>query len=267
MFKCIFFILRDTNSVIPTILGGTAGACIASAAMPMQAFLFSRLVTVFQFEDPQRTNRANFWASMFFALALTNVVSYAILWFLFALAASKISMKYRARYLKDLLSQDMSWFEVTGNSSGALNTLLSMDGDDLDAFFGMSMALLMVFIIGTPACGLLAIGIGWRLGLVGVFGCFPVLFFAGFLRMRMDKGSQDRCAASFVESSRFASEAVEAIKTVASLSLEEKVLQRYEGRLKNAVLSTTKRMSVSTVLFAMSDCLDLLGKYSNSGDT
>jgi len=76
----------------------------------------------------------------------------------------------------------------------------------------------------------------------------------------LDKGAQDRCAATFLESTRFGSEAVEAIKTVSSLSLEEKVLERYEGRLKTAVLTSTKNTLLSSVVLALSDCLDLLGE-------
>lgn len=260
ILRCLLFILSDTKSIRPALFGGTIGACVAGAAIPIQGFLFSKLVTVFQLTGAHRTERANFWAAMFFTLALTNITSYAILWFLFAVAGSNISKKYRARYLKDMLSQDIEFFEVTGNSSGALNALLSTDGDDLETFFGLSLALLMVFTIDILACGVLAIAIGWRLGLVGVFGCFPVLFLAGYVRLRMDAGAQDRCAAAFLESTRFGSEAVEAIKTVSSLSLEKKVLERYEERLNKAVFANTRRTMVSTIFFALSDCVDLLGE-------
>jgi ATP-binding cassette subfamily B (MDR/TAP) protein 1 len=260
ILRCVFSILSDTKSILPAFFGGAIGACVAGAAIPIQGFLFSKLVTVFQLTGPHRTERANFWAAMFFTLALTNITSYAILWLLFSIAGSKILKKYRARYLKDLLSQDIGFFEVTGNSSGALNALLSTDGDDLESFFGMSLALLVVFAIDIFACGVLAIAIGWRLGLVGVFGCFPVLFLAGYVRLRMDAGAQDRCAAAFLESTRFGSEAVEAIKTVSSLSLEKKVLERYEERLNKSVFANTRRTMVSTIFFALSDCIDLLGE-------
>jgi ATP-binding cassette, subfamily B (MDR/TAP), member 1 len=258
-FRCIWYILRDTKSILPAFFGGTIGACVAGAAIPIQAFLFSKLVTVFQLTGAHRTERANFWAAMFFTLAFTNITSYAVLWFLFALAGSAISKKYRARYLKDLLSQDIGFFEVTGNSSGALNALLSSDGDDLEMFFNMSLALLIVFSIDIIACCVLAITVGWRLGLVGVFGCFPVLFLAGYVRLRMDSGAQDRCTSAFLESTRFGSEAVEAIKTVSSLSLEEKVLERYEGRLGKAFMARMKETMVSMIFFALSDCMDFLG--------
>jgi ATP-binding cassette, subfamily B (MDR/TAP), member 1 len=260
LLRCVFHLLNNNKKVLPGFFGGTAGAGVAGALIPLEAFLFSKLVTIFQLTGAHMVERANFWAGMWFVLAVTNLVSYVILWFLFAVVSSTIGRKYRAGYLRDLLSQDIGFFEVTGNTSGALNALLDTDGYDLEAFLGMSLALLMIFTIDVFASGLLAIAVGWRLGLVGVFGCFPVLFLAGYFRLRMDKGSQDRCAAAFLESTRFGSEAVESMKTVASLSLEDKVLERYESRLKEAVLTNTKKTSVSTILFALSDCLDFLGE-------
>lgn len=260
--KCVLSVIGNTEGTLLFIIGGTIGACVAGAAMPIQAFLFSKLATIFQLTGPQRQDRADFWALMFFTIALTNLISYSALWFLFAIAGSKISKKYRAAYLKDLLSQEMAFFEVKGNSSGALTALLAADGDDLEIFFSMSLALLMVFSLDIFACGILAIAVGWRLGLVGVFGCFPVLFLAGYCRIKMDAGAQDRCASSFLESSRFSSEAVEAIKTVSSLSLEAKVLERYEGKLKKAVLRSTRNTLVSMIFFALSDCMDFVGEFS-----
>jgi len=77
----------------------------------------------------------------------------------------------------------------------------------------------------------------------------------------MDKGAQDRCAANFLESARFWMEAVEAIKTVSSLTLEEKVIERYAERLRKAVFNSSRRMTVSMIFFALSDCVDFLGMY------
>jgi len=197
---------------------------------------------------------------MFFVLALTNLISYAILWFLFSLAAAKVSRKYRAGYLRGILSQDISFFEISENASGALAALLATDGDTLEAFFGMSLALLLVFCIDILACCIVAIALGWKLGLVGVLGCYPILFLAGFFRMRMDTTAQDRCAENFLESARFGAEAVDAIRTVSSLTLEEKVVERYGDKLRKAVLRSAKRTMISTIAFALSDCVDFLGR-------
>ncbi len=260
LFEGIFQIFRDTKIVLPVFIGGTAATAVGGGCVPIEAFLFSKLIGVFQLSGADMTSRANFWAAMFFVVAGTNLITYAIFFFLFAVVGSTISKKYRNGYLRDLLSQDIGFFEISGNSSGALNALLGSDSSDLEMFFASSMGLLLLFSVVIIASGVIAIAVGWRLGLVGVFGCYPVLFMAGAVRMRLERGAQDRCAAAFLESTRFGSEAVEAIKTVSSLALEDTVLERYERRLKTAILSSIKNTAVSSLIFALSDCLDFLGE-------
>lgn len=262
LFRSMSKMIAETKSIIPTFTGGTLGACIAGACIPMQAYLFSKLVTVFQLQGQQRTNRGNFWALMFFMLALANLISYAILWFFFAISGSIISMKYRAKYLKAILGQDVSFFEQDGNASGALTALLATDGDDLQAMFGFSIALIMVFSIDIIACGILSIAVSWRLGLLGVFGCFPVLFLAGYFRMRLDSSAQDRCASNFLESARFGTEAIEAIRTISSLNMEDIVIERYGDRLSKAVVASFGKMTLAMALFTLSDCVDFLSEQN-----
>jgi ATP-binding cassette, subfamily B (MDR/TAP), member 1 len=263
ILHCILTIISETRNILPAFIGATIGALVAGAAIPIQAFLFSKLITVFQLQGAERIDQGNFWALMFFVLALANLISYAVLWFLFCIAGAQISRKYRSEYLRGMLAQDIGWFEVKGNTSGALTALVSTDGDDLEMLFSMSLGLIMVFAIDVFSCCILALAVGWKLGLVGVFGCYPVLFLAGYFRIRMDTGAQDRCASSFLESARFASEAVEAIRTVSSLRLESMVIERYGDRLRKAVVTSSKRMVISMVFFAMSDCMDFLGRLCN----
>ncbi|KAE8445589.1 hypothetical protein EG329_013222 [Mollisiaceae sp. DMI_Dod_QoI] len=256
--ECIVKILWNTPKVLPAFFGGTVGAFVAGATMPLQAYFFSKLVTVFQLSGSARVSRGDFWAGMFFTLALANLISYAVLWWLFSIAGSHLSLKYRTGYLRSFLNQDLPFFEVKGHESGALAALLSTDGDDFQLLFSMSLALIIVFAVDITACGLMAIGMGWRLGLVGFFGCYPFLIGAGYFRLRMETTAQDRCAAGFLESARFGTEAIEAIKTVSSLNMESKVIERYGDRLRDAVVASSKRMVVSMALYALSDSLDFL---------
>lgn len=258
LFTSMLTIILETRKVVPSFTGGTLGACVAGSCIPLQAYLFSKLVTVFQLHGAQQVNRGDFWALMFFVLALANLFSYAILWFLFAISGAIISQKYRAGYLRAMLSQDISFFEHEGNESGALNALLSMDGDNLEAMFGFSIALIMVFIIDILACCILSIAVGWKLGLVGVFACYPVLFLAGYFRMRLDASAEDRCASRFLESARFGTEAIEDIRTVSSLNMEKKVMERYDDLLGKAVDDSLIKMMISMVFFSLSDCIDFL---------
>jgi hypothetical protein len=57
-------------------------------------------------------------------LAPTYLTSYVILWFLYSISGAGASRKYRAEYLRGLLSQDISFFETEGNAFGALAALV-----------------------------------------------------------------------------------------------------------------------------------------------
>jgi ATP-binding cassette subfamily B (MDR/TAP) protein 1 len=105
----------------------------------------------------------------------------------------------------------------------------------------------------------LSLVVGWKLALVAIFGCLPVLFLAGFTRMRLEMSSQERVSKFFLESTRFASEAVGAIRTVQSLTLEDGVMERYAARLNGPVRSAYRRTAWIMLLFGLSESVDLLG--------
>ena len=72
--------------------------------------------------------------------------------------------------------------------------------------------------------------------------------------------SQDRTSKLYQESARFAAEAVGAIRTVSSLTMEAKVLENYAERLNVTVGKAYRHIIVSMALFGLSESLDLAGK-------
>ena len=51
---------------------------LLKAAFPLQSWLFAKLIHVFQLTGRQLADAANFWALMFFILALGVALSYSI---------------------------------------------------------------------------------------------------------------------------------------------------------------------------------------------
>ncbi|KAH6666837.1 multidrug resistance protein 14 [Halenospora varia] len=254
----IWRVLCEQRMIIPSFFGGTIALFIGGSNWAILAFLFSKLVTVFQLQGQHRIDRGNFWALMFFVLAITNLLTYSIGFFLFAIAGSVSTKAYRAQYLGDMLSQDEEFFEVEGNSSGALTSLLSSDSDDLMMMISMNIGLIMIFSVDLVACCILALVIGWKLALVIIFGSLPFLLGFGWMRMRMDTRAQDRCARFFLESARYGSEAVGGIRTVSSLVLEDAVIAQYGERLQAAVFNSSKRLMYQMIFYSLSDSFNLL---------
>jgi ATP-binding cassette, subfamily B (MDR/TAP), member 1 len=260
LFRCLVIIFYEQRNVWRLLLGGMIASVAAGAVFPAQAVLFSRIITVFQLPENLLQSRGNFWALMYFVLALGTLVSYASLGFFLTVAAFLISRFYRSEYFGSMLRQDIAFYDLEGNSSGALTSRLSTDPQRLQDLVSANLGLILIVIVNLLSCTILALAVGWKLALVAIFGCLPPLFFAGFMRMRLEMRSQDDNAKLYQESARFASEAVGAIRTVASLTLESKVLGNYGSRLDRSVRKAYKHIFISMFLFGLSDSLDLLGK-------
>ena len=261
LLKCLLVIFYEQRHLWQLLLGGIIASIAAGAVFPAQAVLFSRAVTVFQLPESMLQERGNFWALMFFVLALGTLFSYASLGFFFTVAAFLISRFYRSEYFGAMLRQDISFYDLDGNSSGALTSRLSTDPARLQDLMSANLGLIIIVVVNLLGSCTLALAVGWKLALVAIFGCLPPLFFAGFMRMRLEIQSQDRNAAMYQESARFASEAVGAIRTVSSLTLESKVLDSYGERLDHSVKKAYKHIAISMALFGLSESLDLVGMF------
>ncbi|KAF2187080.1 multidrug resistance protein [Zopfia rhizophila CBS 207.26] len=257
ILHCVFKIYSEQKSLVaPSILGLIAGM-IGGAAFPLQAVFFSRLTTVFVHQGQELIDRGNFWALMFFVLGISQLLAYLVLFSFMGMVGAKIGQVYRRDYLKSMLSQDVGFFQAEGNTSGGLTALLSADGFDVSMLFASNSGLIVIFITNLISCIILAIAVYWKMALVALFGCLPPLLAAGFMRMRMDLTAQDRCATSFLESARYSTEAVAAIRTVSSLTMESKVESMYHQKLQAASASSIKLMMVGMALYALSDTMAL----------
>lgn len=259
LFRCLCIILYERRKLWPLFLGGFIASVAGGGVFPAQAIIFSRAVLVFQYSSEKMRDEADFWALIFFVLALAVLISYASIGFFLTVAAFLTTRIYRSEYFEAMLRQDIAYFDVVGNSSGALTSRLSTDPQRLQDTVSSNLGLIIIVIVNLVSSCTLALAVGWKLALVAIFGCIPALFFAGFMRMRLEMESQDNTSKMYQESARFASEAVGAIRTVSSLTLEAKVLENYSDRLNFTVKKAYKHIAISMALFGLSESLDLIG--------
>jgi ATP-binding cassette, subfamily B (MDR/TAP), member 1 len=259
LFRCLLIIFYEQRRLWYLFTCGGIAAVLGGAVFPAQAVLFSKVITVFQLPRSQLQNRGDFWSLMFFVLALGTLLSYASIGFFLTVVAFITSRFYRSEYFSAILSMDIEWFDLPHNSSGSLTARLSTDPQHLQDLISSNLGLILIVIVNLIASCSLALAIGWKLSLVAIFGCLPALFLAGFTRMRMEMKSQDRNAKLYLESARFASEAVGAIRTVSSLTLESKVYDNYAERLKGPVARSYQHTMISMIFFGLSESIDMAG--------
>jgi ATP-binding cassette subfamily B (MDR/TAP) protein 1 len=119
----------------------------------------------------------------------------------------------------------------------------------------------LITIVNVLGSCVLALVMGWKLTLVAIFGCLPPLFIVGYVKIRLELTTHARTTRMYLESARFATEAITAIRTVATPTLEEKVVKMYDERLVRTSPKFVKITITSEVLFGLCEslCLATLG--------
>lgn len=125
---------------------------------------------------------------------------------------------------------------------------------------GINIGTLLIAFINVVSSSTLSIAVGWKLGLVVLAGAMIPIVFCGYLRVRLEFLLDDCVLDRFADSAALASEAVSAIRTVASLAMEETVLHRYSEKLNGIEQRSLKFLVWTMFWLSLSQCLSLLSE-------
>lgn len=128
------------------------------------------MVEAFQLPAVQAVDQGDFYSLMFFVVALGNMVVYAAIGWAANVVAQHVSRKYRREIFDLVLKQDMAFFDDEANASGVLASNLSSYPTNLFELMGFNLMLIIINIVNVLSSSALAIAVGWKLGLVVVFG-------------------------------------------------------------------------------------------------
>jgi ATP-binding cassette subfamily B (MDR/TAP) protein 1 len=254
LWTLISFIASFNKPEIGIMIIGLFCSILGGSAMPLQALFLGHEISALSLPSDQYgklRHDVNFWSLMFFVLGIGVLSAYLGQGITFAYGSERLIFRARSRAIRSILRQDIAFFDLPENSSGALVSLLSTDVTSLAGMSGATLgaifnALTTIIVALTLGCA-----ISWRLGLVCATA-MPVLICCGFLRFHMmaQFGKQSRSA--YLVSASYACEATAAIRTIASLTREDDVMETYDGMLVEQTAKDLKSTLRSSVLFALS---------------
>jgi ABC-type multidrug transport system fused ATPase/permease subunit len=229
-------------------------AC-AGAAIPFQAWLFAKVVIVFGYlPDAAKVRReSDFWSLMWTVLALSSGASYCLTFLLSARTASTIRAKYQKQYFLSILRQEISFFDDDEHSQGTMTARSSGDPRQLEELLGSNMASVYVALWTLIGAIAIALVFAWKLALVSLCVVVPILLGSGYWRLRYEIKFEEMNNAVFDDSSKFASEAIAAFRTVASLTLEGAICERFRALSSGHVTDAYRKARWVSLLFAFSD--------------
>ncbi|KAF2014111.1 P-loop containing nucleoside triphosphate hydrolase protein [Aaosphaeria arxii CBS 175.79] len=258
LVKCIYLVLSEQGKLWPWFILLTIAAVAGGLTFPAQAILFSRVVNAFQLPPGESVDQGDFYALMFFVVALGNLAVYAIIGWASNVVAQHVSRHYRLEILELILKQDMVFFDEEENAAGALSSRLSLYPNNLVELLGFNLMLILISCVNVISSSILALIVGWKLGLVVVFGALPPMITAGYLRIRLEFKLEEATSKRFSSSAALASEAVSAIRTVSSLVLERYIMEKYHERLDGVAGRSVKALIWTMFWYALTQSINFL---------
>ena len=227
---------------------------VAGAGNPVQAIFFAKAITVLS-EPPSRyaelRHDINFWCAMYLMLAFTQLISMIGHGWAFGYCSERLIHRTRARAFQVMLRQDIAFFDKEENNAGALTSFLSTETTNLAGLSGPTLGTILMVSTTLVAACVISLAIGWKLALVCI-SAIPVLLACGFFRFWMLARFQARSKKAYEGSASFACEATAAIRTVASLTREQDVWDKYHQRLVDQSRQSLQSVIRSSSLYATS---------------
>ena len=258
LISCIFIVFWEYRRLWPHFLILIIGSLLGGATYPAQAVLFSRIARAFEIPAAEAVEQGDFYSLMFFIVAIGNLIAYSIIGWFSNIVCQEVSRGYRLEIFDLILKQDMNFFDREENATGALVSNLSSYPNSLLELLGFNVMLIFINIISVLSSCILAIAVGWKLGLAIAFGALPLVVFSGYLRIRLEFKLEEQTGKRFGSSAALATEAVSAIRTVSSLALERHILARYEARLQGVARHSMKTLVWTMFWYSLTQSISFL---------
>lgn len=258
LIKCIWIMLKEHPDLYLWYLVIAFGSVIGGGTYPAQAIIFSRLINVFTLQGSEAKDQADFYALMFFVLAIANLFGYFSLGWACNTIGQALTHRVRREMIERIVYFDQDFFDRPENSSGSVTSKLSSVPTSLLELMSQNLGLILNVLVNIVSSSVLGIAFGWKLGLVIVFGGLSFLIAAGYIRIRLDQKLEASTGEQFASSAGLATEAVTSIRTISSLTLEALILREYNEALGNIVAKVIPGLVVTLIPYALSQSIDFL---------
>uniref|UniRef100_A0A3Q4AJP3 ATP-binding cassette sub-family B member 5 n=1 Tax=Mola mola TaxID=94237 RepID=A0A3Q4AJP3_MOLML len=247
-----FNVMRLNASEWPYILVGSICAMINGAMQPAFSILFTEIIVVFAEPDKNVIRqKSTLFCLMFALIGCVTFVTMFLQGFCFGKSGEILTLKLRLKAFTSMMRQDLGWFDNPKNTVGALTTRLAADTAQVQGAAGVRMATLMQNFANMGTSIIVSFIYGWELTLL-ILVVVPIMAIAGAAEMKLLTGHAAEDKKELESSGKIATEAIENIRTVVSLTREPTFESLYEEKLNLPYKNSLKKAHVYglTISFA-----------------
>ncbi|GAB9477538.1 Multidrug resistance protein abc superfamily, partial [Globisporangium polare] len=235
---------------------GGVGAIVNACMFPMQGVLVTKMTTLFFNLDQTKHEMivdAGYWALGFVGLAVGFTVSVTMQHYGFGVASQKLVSRVRLAAFQAMLRQEVGWFDLDENSSGALVSRLATDSAILQAMTADTLNQRLVNLTTLAVAMSIAFYYSWQMTLA-LFATVPLFIFSARIRMQQMGGTISNRKANDADTAAgsILAEAIGSIRTVASFSMESALKNAYVGFLDESKQTDKKLGLIGGASFGFS---------------
>jgi len=142
--------------------------------------------------------------------------------FSFGLMGEHLTMRLRQLSFAAILRQNIGFFDLPENSTGALSVKLAKDASYVEGAVGTTLGLLIQNLSIMTISLVIAFVRGWMLTLI-CFATFPLMVLANYFQMQFIAGAGGDSNKNYQNAGGVASESIAGMRTVAAFSGEDKI--------------------------------------------
>ncbi|CAF0740937.1 unnamed protein product [Adineta steineri] len=231
-------------------------SCICNGGVqPAFGVILSKIIAVFQVCDQnEQEKQVLMYILLFIGLGVLMLITNFFQSFLFAISGESLTQRLRSKIFRVLLQQDVAYFDLPENNTGALCTRLATEASAVQGATGIRIGTMLQNISNLGVGMILAFIYGWSLTLL-MLAFIPFMIIAGFLQTYLMTGFANSDKKALENAGKTAVEAISNIRTVAQLTKEQYFDDEYCRLLEVPYKNSIKRAHVFGILFSFTDAI------------